>query len=165
MRKFFPQSQTLRNFSMYCSIDLGSEEITDFKTTAELVSKQLTEKSTYDEMTVMMSTARKLVRSLRFIPLAIKSPVAKLIYGFLGDSRFSNTLSNLGRIELPAEIAPYVEGFDFVLGTCVVSRASCSMCSFGNSTVLSISKNTRDPSFEERLGALSRELGLEVSCD
>ena len=163
MRKFFPQSQTLRNFSMYCSIDLGSEEITDFKTTAELVSKQLTERSTYDEMTVMMSTARKLVRSLRFIPLAVKSPVAKMIYGFLGDSRFSNTLSNLGRIELPAEISPYVEGFDFVLGTCVVSRASCSMCSFGNSTVLSISKNTRDPSFEERLSALSKELGLEVS--
>ena len=86
-----------------------------------------------------------------------------MIYGFLGDSRFSNTLSNLGRIELPAEISPYVEGFDFVLGTCVVSRASCSMCSFGNSTVLSISKNTRDPSFEERLCALSKELGLEVS--
>ena len=163
MRKFFPQSQSLRNFSMYCSIDLGPEEITDFGTTANLVSEQLTRKSTYEEMTVMMSTARKLVRSLRFIPLAIKSPVAKMIYGFLGDSRFSNTLSNLGRIEMPTELAPYVEGFDFVLGTCVVSRASCSMCSFGNSTVLSISKNTRDPSFEERFRELSRKMGLEVS--
>lgn len=163
MRKFFPHSQSLRNFSMYCSIDLGPEEITDFATTAKLVSEQLTQKSTFEEMSVMMTTARRLVRSLRFIPLAIKSPVAKMVYGFLGDSRFSNTLSNLGRIEMPAELAPYVEGFDFVLGTCVVSRASCSMCSFGNSTVLSISKNTRDPSFEERFRDLSRQLGLEVS--
>ena len=163
MRKFFPQSQTLRNFSMYCSIDLGPEQITDIGTTAALVSEQLTQKSTYEEMTVMMSTARKLVKSLRFIPLAIKTPVARMIYGFLGDSRFSNTLSNLGRVELPAELAPYVEGFDFVLGTCVVSRASCSMCSFGGSTVLSVSKNTKDPSFEESLRMLSEQIGLHTT--
>ena len=163
MRKFFPQSSTLRNFSMYCSIDLAPEEITDFKATAEAVSQQLTQKATFEEMSVMMSTARRLVRSLRFIPLAIKSPVAKIVYGFLGDSRFSNTLSNLGRIEVPDEMAPYIEGFDFVLGTCVVSRASCSMCSFGGSTVLSISKNTRDPSFEESLRALSEQLGLKTT--
>lgn len=163
MRKFFPQSQSLRNFSMYCSIDLGPEEITDIGTTANLVSEQLTQKSTFDEMSVMMSTARKLVRSLRFIPLAVKSPVAKMVYGFLGDSRFSNTLSNLGRIELPSELAPFVEGFDFVLGTCVVSRASCSMCSFGGSTVLSISKNTKDPSFEESLRRISEQIGLRTT--
>ena len=163
MRKFFPQSTTLRNFSMYCSIDLSPEEITDIGTTAELVSQQLTKKATFEEMSVMMTTARRLVRSLRFIPLAIKSPVAKIVYGFLGDSRFSNTLSNLGRIEVPDEIAPYIRGFDFVLGTCVVSRASCSMCSFGDKTVISVSKNTRDPSFEESLRALSEQLGLRPS--
>ena len=163
MRKFFPQSQTLRNFSMYCSIDLGPEEITDLGTTARLVSEQLTRKSTFEEMSVMMSTARKLVRSLRFIPLAIKTPVARMVYGFLGDSRFSNTLSNLGRVELPAELTPYVEGFDFVLGTCVVSRASCSICSFGNSTVLSVSKNTKDPSFEESLRMISEQIGLHTT--
>ncbi len=163
MRKFFEKSETLRNFSMYCSIDLAPEEITDIRTTASLVSEQLSKKATFEEMSVMMTTARRLVRSLRFIPLAIKSPVAKVVYGFLGDSRFSNTLSNLGRIEVPDEMAPYIRGFDFVLGTCVVSRASCSMCSFGDKTVLSVSKNTRDPSFEESLMALSEQLGLRPS--
>ena len=102
------------------------------------------------------------MRSVRFIPLAIKGPIVKIVYGFLGDNRFTNTLSNLGRIDMPAEYAAYISGFDFVLGTCVVSRASCALCSYGNNTVLSISKNTRDPSFEERLRALSEELGLEV---
>ena len=86
-----------------------------------------------------------------------------MVYGFLGDSRFSNTLSNLGRVELPAELTPYVEGFDFVLGTCVVSRASCSICSFGNSTVLSVSKNTKDPSFEESLRMISEQIGLHTT--
>ena len=95
--------------------------------------------------------------------ILIKAPIAKLVYGFMGDSRFSNTLSNLGKIEMPPEIADSIQGFDFILGTCVVGRASCSMCSYGNNTVFSVSKNTKDPSFEERLAALSEELGLKPS--
>lgn len=160
MRKFF-SSDTVRNFSMYCSIDMAIPEIGDLEQTSREASRQLAAKATYDEMTTMMATARRLVKGLRAVPLAVKSPFAKIIYGFLGDSRFSNTLSNLGTVKMPEGLEPYIQGFDFVLGTCVVSRASCSMVSYNGNTVLSISKNTRDPSFEERLCALSKELGLE----
>lgn len=162
MRKFFEKSETLRNFSMYCSIDMGLPDIEDLKKISAEVTRQLKERSAYDAMAQMMTGSRRLVRSVRFIPLAIKGPIVKIVYGFLGDNRFTNTLSNLGRIEMPAGYAEHISGFDFVLGTCVVSRASCALCSYGNNTVLSISKNTRDPSFEERLRALSEELGLEV---
>lgn len=161
MRKFF-ESETVRNFSMYCSIDIPASKVNDFNEVASEVAGQLKQKATYEEMTVMMSTAHKLVKSLAFIPLVIKSPVAKVIYGFLGDSRFSNTLSNIGNIRMPQQYSEHILGFDFVLGTCVVSRASCSMCSYNGNTVLSISKNTKDPSFEERLFELSRQMGLTV---
>ena len=161
MRKFFPESNTMRNFSMYCSIDLPPSKVNSIEEVAPMVAQQLKQKTTYDEMSVMMTTARRLVTSVKLVPLIVKAPIARIIYGFLGDSRFSNTLSNLGKIEMPDELVPYIEGFDFILGTCVVSRASCSMCSFGGNTVLSISKNTKDPSFEERLAALSQELGIK----
>jgi len=163
MRKFFEKSETLRNFAMYCSIDLPLSEITDLEEISAKVAQQLKERSAYDAMAQMMTGSRKLVRSVRFIPLVVKRPITKIIYGFLGDNRFTNTLSNLGRIEMPKQYKPYISGFDFVLGTCVVSRASCSMCSYGGNTVLSVSKNTKDPSFEERLRALSAELGLSVT--
>ena len=161
MRRFFPDSHTVRNFSMYCSIDLDVGSIETLEETAALVTRQLREKSTLGEMSMMMTSARRLVRSLRFVPLAVKAPLARTVYGFLGDNRFSNTLSNLGTIEMPRCLAEHIQGFDFILGTCVVSRASCSMCSFGGNTVLSVSKNTRDPSFEEALRRLSDRLGLE----
>ena len=163
MRKFFPESNTMRNFSMYCSIDLPPSKVNSLEEVAPLVAEQLKSKSTFEEMSVMMTTARRLVTSLRFIPLLIKAPIAKLVYGFMGDSRFSNTLSNLGKIEMPPEIADSIQGFDFILGTCVVGRASCSMCSYGSNTVFSVSKNTKDPSFEERLASLSEELGLKTA--
>lgn len=162
MRHHFTESETLRNFSMYCSIDLSPNQVTDIRQTALEVADQLKSRSTFEEMAVMMTTARKLVRSLRFIPLVAKIPVARFLYGFLGDSRFSNTLSNLGRITMPPELASQIAGFDFVLGTTVVSRAACAICSFGGNTVLSVSKSTKDPSFEERLLTLSESLGLET---
>lgn len=161
MRKFFPDSHSVRNFSMYCSIDLDVESVETLEGTAAIVTKQLAERSTLDEMSMMMTSARKLVRSLRFVPLAVKAPLARTIYGFIGDNRFSNTLSNLGNIKMPDCLAQHILGFDFILGTCVVSRASCSLCSFGGNTVLSVSKNTKDPSFEEALRRLSDQLGLE----
>ncbi len=160
MRKFFPESHTVRNFSMYCSIDLDIGGIESLEETARLVTQQLREKSTLDQMSMMMTSARRLVRSLRFVPLAVKAPIARTIYGFMGDNRFSNTLSNLGNIEMPESLAGHILGFDFILGTCVVSRASCSLCSFGGNTVLSVSKNTKDPSFEEALRRLSEQIGL-----
>ena len=161
MRKFFPESHTVRNFSMYCSIDLEVGKVESLEETAALVTQQLRERSTLDEMSMMMTSARKLVRSLRFVPLVVKAPLARTVYGFIGDNRFSNTLSNLGNIEMPDCLADHILGFDFILGTCVVSRASCSLCSFGGNTVLSVSKNTKDPSFEEALRRLSDQLGLE----
>lgn len=160
MRKFFPESDSLRNFSMYCSIDLSPSEVNKIDEVAPKVAEQLKQKTTFSEMSVMMTTARRLVTSVKLVPLLIKAPIARIIYGFLGDSRFSNTLSNLGKVEMPSELCDYIQGFDFILGTCVVSRASCALCSFGNNTVLSVSKNTKDPSFEERLAAISEELGI-----
>ena len=159
MRKYY-KSDSVRNFSMYCSIDLPVEQITTLEEIAAKVTPQLIEKAGKQEMTIMMTTAHKLVKSLRLIPLAIKIPVAKVIYGFLGDGRFSNTLSNIGNITVPEALSPYIQGFDFVLGTCVVSRASCAMITYNGTTVLSVSKNTKDPSFEEHLRTLFEGLGI-----
>jgi hypothetical protein len=58
-------------------------------------------------------------------------------------------------------MAPYVEKFDFILGTAMTNRASCSMVTFGSTTVLSVAKCTRDPSFEEKLHALLLKDGLK----
>jgi hypothetical protein len=93
--------------------------------------------------------------------LFIKRPVAQLIYGFLGDKVFSNTLSNLGQISVPKGMERHVEKFDFVLGTAVTNRAACSMVTFGGTAVFAVSKLTPDPSFEEKMYTLLKEGGLE----
>lgn len=56
--------------------------------------------------------------------------------------------------ELPEELAAEVTHMDFVLGTALTNRASCSLVTCCGVATLSIAKMTADPSFEERLYAL-----------
>lgn len=162
MRKFYP-SETLRNFAMYCSIRLKPEEVTSPEEIVHEVARQLTENASEEEMTKMMRATVKLVTSLKYIPLFIKRPVAGVVYGFLGDKVLSNTLSNLGVVSLPREMEPYVEKFDFVLGTVITNRAACSLVSYGGHAVLSVEKLTADETFESSLSGLLENLGIGFS--
>ena len=99
----------------------------------------------------MVKATNRIVNAIRFIPLFLKAPVVRLVYGFIGDRGFSNTLSNLGVVSLPPEIAGRIDSMDFVPGAAITNRTSCAMVTFGNTATLSVSKNTADPSFEEAL--------------
>lgn len=159
MRKFYP-SNTIRNFALYCSIRMPLSRIGGVDDILPEIARQLSENASIEAMSKMMNTTVKLVRMLKFVPLFIKRPAARLIYGFLGDKVFSNTLSNLGVVKLPAEMSPYIKQMDFVLGTGITNRASCSMVTLGNTATFSITKMTADPSFETKLYDLFKENGL-----
>lgn len=161
MRKFYP-SKTLRNFSMFCGIKLPIEEIHDDRVLLEKISQQLSEKASKTVMAEMMNSTCKMVNALRYIPLALKTPVAKVVYGFLGDKVFSNTLTNLGIVTLPEEFAAHIESMDFILGSALINRASCGLVTFGDIATLCITKLTADPSFEETLYKLLTDAGVPV---
>jgi hypothetical protein len=159
MRKFYP-SRTLRNFAMYCSVRLPVSRTKMLEDVLPEVSAQLETKASESAMRMMMAATRRMTRSLRYVPLLIKRPAARLAYGFLGDRVFTNTLSNLGVVRVPEEMAQHVEEFDFVLGTGVVNRARCTLVTFRNTATLTVSKYTVDPSFEEALFRLLTEGGM-----
>ena len=156
MRKFYP-SPTLRNFSMYCGIRLNLEQVTTLDDILPEIQRQLTEKASREAMTEMIHSSTRLVNSVRFVPLFIKAPIARLIYGFLGDKIFTNTLSNLGVVNLPPEMESRVDHLEFLLGTLVSNRAGCALVTCGGKAVLTIAKQTADPSLEEALCRLLDE--------
>jgi len=159
MRQYYP-SDTLRNFSMYCGIKLPLTDITGIDNITSDISAQLNMKSSKQNMSEMINSTERMVHAMRHIPLFIKKPVLKIGSGFLGEGIFSNTLSNLGLVTVPPEMAEYIESMDFVLGGSRINRASCAAVTFGNTATFSITKSTRDPSFEERLYKLLAEDGV-----
>ena len=162
MRKFYP-SPTLRNFSMYCGIRLNLEQVTTLDDILPEIQRQLTEKASREAMTEMIHSSTRLVNSVRFVPLFIKAPIARLIYGFLGDKIFSNTLSNLGVVHLPPEMEGQVDHLEFLLGTPVSNRVGCALVTCGGKAVLTIAKQTADPSLEEALCRLLNEDAVQYT--
>lgn len=159
MRKFYP-SRTLRNFSMYCGIRLPVRDITDPGALVGEIARQLEKKASREAMDEMVRAANQITRVLSFIPLFLKAPVARTVFGYLGDGIFTTTFSNLGVVTLPPELTGRVESMDFVLGTAISNRVSCSMLTVGRAATLTIAKNTPDPSFEEALYALLERDGV-----
>jgi hypothetical protein len=159
MRKHYP-STTMRNFSMYCTIKLPIEIVNSLDDILPEIKKQLTEGSSKENMNEMLNSTIKMVNSFRFIPLFIKKPAAKVIYGVLGDAVLTTTLSNLGLVELPEGLNEHVTNMDFVLGTGITNRASCSMITVHNNLNLSITKLTADPSFENKISDLLKQFDI-----
>lgn len=164
MRKYHP-TRTVRNFSLYCGIRLPLERITDPRSITGEITTQLQEKGSMENMGQMLTSADRIVNMTRFVPLLLKQPIASAAYGFLSDKLFSNTLSNLGIVKLPATLAEHVDHMDAVLGPTITNRAACGMITFGDSAVLTVTKMTADPTLEEWLYRLLCAEGLEVTVE
>ena len=161
MRKFYP-SNTVRNFAMYCGIKFDIEDIVDIESLIPLIKEQVEKKANKEMMSEMITSANKIVTSINWIPLFIKLPIAKKLYGFLGDQAFTSTLSNVGVIDMPIEYQKHILSMDFVLGTAPNNRSIGGLISYNGITTLSISKMTKDPTFEERLYELLTNEGIDL---
>ncbi len=159
MRKYYP-SRTLRNFSMYCGIRLHPGEITGLDAILPLLAEQVKAGTAKEALDQTMQLSRRLVKCLRFIPLIVKRPIAYFIYGALSDAVFTTTFSNLGEVRTSPEMAKHLDKFDFVLGPPIQNRACCSLCSFGDRAVLTVTKNTQLTLFEDSLYRHFQENGL-----
>lgn len=164
MRKFYP-SNTLANFSMYAGIRFNVNDITTLDKILPLIKKQLEEKANYEKMSEMMYSAHKMNREVRAVPLFLKSPIAKIAYGLIGEAIFTTTFSNIGVVNAPPYFSDYIDSYDFILGPPQVNRAALTLITFNNVSTLTITKSTKDPSFEEELYRLLQKDGLQFDLE
>lgn len=161
MRKFY-DTKTLRNFSLFCVLRYKRSEIPEFEELLKDISEQFSQKASREELNRTLLHAKRLVSALRYIPLYLKWPAARMIYGVIGDRVFSNTLSNLGVLRIPKEMEPYVLKMDAILGATVSNRVTCTMVTCKNTAVFTVTKMTDEDCFEKAMLRLLTEHGLKV---
>lgn len=164
MRKFYP-SKTVRNFSMYCGIRIPIEKIGNKEELLAEINAQLVEKAEKEKMREMITAAVNIVSSIRVIPLAIKQPIAKMVYGILGEKIYTTTFSNLGVVRFPDEMMEHIAYMDFCLGAQVTNRLACAAITCAGVATFSISKMTADPAFEEKMYQLLKNDGIEATVE
>lgn len=161
MRKYY-ESKTLRNFSLYGVISIKKSDITGIDSVLDLIKAQMQEKLTKDKLDETMTYTNKLEKSLKYIPLFIKRPMASIVYGYLGDKVITTVLSNLGNVNIPDDMKKHVEKMDFALGTGITSKALFSLITCNDVMTLSISKLTLNSSVENSIYNLIKQNNINV---
>lgn len=150
LRKLFP-SRTLRNFSLFVMARMDIENIRlSFSELVQHIDYQLKKQITRDHFSSIMATNTSLERDwfLRVLPLKIKSTALRIGYRFFGECTSSISLSNLGNLQFPKEMLPYIRHLNVFLTPRSVSSYNCCALSFNGKFSLHFSRNCEKTELE-----------------
>ena len=102
---------------------------------------------------------------VRMLPLALKHPIIDIINLLHGDRFCSQTLSNLGLVQLPEAMVPYVKEMDFILGRQRGNSGAFSCVGYNGKLYLHMTRKIERNAFEQAfLGKLSSlGIGFQLS--
>mgnify|MGYP000908390361 FL=1 len=167
MRNIYP-SKTMRNFSLFVvpKIDprLGDysfEEI--LKIVHYTMMTEINEKSISRQLSRNVGGQRN--PFVRIIPLFIKRLFFPLLYRKLGENLFSGTISNLGLITVPDEMAQYIERIDFVPGPGPVNKTGCSVTGFKDKLYITFGRLTDEAELERIFFTKLVKMGIHVTIE
>lgn len=167
LRQLFP-SETLRNFAMYTIPELDPRlgEYT-LEEICQLIRHKMGLELTQKHMSRMIATNVNDERNpaVRLIPLPLKNLVMKAVFDTAGERKSCLTLSNLGAVQIPEAMNPFVRRFDFILGVQAAAPYNCGVVSYGDTVYINFIRNIRDPELERHFFLVLRDLGLTVTVE
>ena len=167
LRRIFG-GRTLRNFSSYVmlGVDVRNGEY-GFDQILEVVAaqKRLFAMPSQLEPKVAKNVELEDNFAISCIPRVLKKPIIDIINKLKGDRYCSHTLSNLGRIELPEALRPFVRDVDFVLGRQRGNSGASACIGYGDHLVLNMSRRIAERSFEDAFLRQLDVLGIRTEAE
>ncbi len=164
LRKIFP-SQTLRNFALYTTPEIDPRLGTyDFSEICQVVKHKMGLDITPKQLGMMIAAnvgSEKLM-AVRLMPLFVKNLVMKAVFDTVGEKKQCLSLSNLGDVELPEQMRPYVQRMDFILGVQSTAPYNCGVLSYGDKMYVNFIRDIEESELEYHFFRVLQELGLEV---
>ncbi len=166
LRRHFPSS-TLRNFTSYVNLgivpSLGSYTLEEIIT---IIKHGMALEANKKMLTAKFSSNVKSEKNtfLKLAPLYLKDPIMKMYYIMNGDRYNSATLSNLGLVRLPDEMAKYIERIGFMLGA-GLNPVSCGCVSFQNKLCFNISRTIKEPLVEKKFFTMLSGMGIHITLE
>lgn len=164
MRKYYP-SITLRNFSLFfhTSVLYTSEEMT-FKQILDLIKKQFKSELAVEKLSDTLHSNVVLEKNIavRFLPLFIKKIILKIGYKYVGNRSSTATVTNLGNIELPGSMMPYINDFELNSAAGKRSNPNLSLVAYNDITTLSFSRGISDTKYEKLFFSFLAKQGLKI---
>ncbi|MBK1678589.1 alcohol acetyltransferase, partial [Rhodospirillum rubrum] len=142
LRKIFPSS-SLRNFFAVINIGVRIEAGMTFEQVLEIVQAQLKEKTTKPYLTQAMASSMKYEKNLlsRFTPLKLKDLAIRYGFDHYGEEAKTLTLTNLGRIDIPASMGAHIEAMETTMYPTAKSPMNCAVCSINDQLTITFARN------------------------
>lgn len=167
LRQFFP-TKTLRNFitMVYPSIDprLGTytfEEI--ISQVHHYMRYYINNKFLNGDITTNAATTRN--PFIRIVPLFIKDFVVRSFYQRVQDKQSSAGLTNMGKINVPKDMEPFVERFDIYMGQPYSNRTNCAIISFQDTLTVNFASSIQETDVERYFFTKLVEDGIPVTIE
>ncbi len=167
LRQFY-KTKTLRNFSAFVSP--GIEPSQGKYTFVEILNLvhhflhyEVTEKHLRTQVAANVHSTKNPL--IRITPLLIKNRLIHLGFKFLGPSSFTSTISNLGMINVPVEMAEHVETFDLTLSATQDTNVSCGMLGYAGEVRIFFSRVIEETHVEQEFFSFLVKQGLPVTIE
>nr|WP_319488801.1 hypothetical protein [uncultured Caproiciproducens sp.] len=160
LRKYFA-SETTRNFFSVVDVDYdfqqNSEALTDvIAYLSDFFSRELTA----ERLGARLNTFASLEHNIfaRATPLVVKDIILKIAYD-RSASESTASLSNVGRVDMPEQIASYIRLFDVFVST---KKVQICMCSFGDHLTISFTSPFVSAEIQKNFFRTLTEMGIFV---
>ncbi len=164
MRKFY-KSETVRNFSLFCRIGHDFEKEITFEQCLELCREQLKNGVEKENLDKLLNSNVKIEKNwlLKIVPLFLKDLAMKIGYSKVGDNLHTANLSNLGVVNLPQSVKPYVEDLFFILGTSFSCKNHMAVITYNNNVNITFSREIVESQLEKMFFTeLSKQMNVEI---
>ena len=164
LRKLFP-SATLRNFvSIMPIVSDGSD---DFAAVCARVKAEFDAKNNEAYFRGLVNYNIRAERNpvLKFAPLPLKMLALRLALKMKSDAVTSTLLSNLGRVEAPAEFAGYVARYEFSLSAQSYSVVAAACATYNDRAVITFSRTIEESVIEKLFFRKLAEEGIAVAVE
>lgn len=102
---------------------------------------------------------------VKVIPLFIKNFILRIIWTTNGEKKSCLSISNLGNVKVPAEMQPYITGFDFILGNRATTPNNCAVISYNGEMQINFIRKIREPLLESKFFSKLRKMGIPVKIE
>jgi len=167
LRSFYP-TNTMRNFASYVTPGIDPRYgLYSFDEVLSAVHHYMRAEVTEKLLNAKISTnvrseSRKM---LRLTPLFLKNVVMKLTFYRMGDRKSTTTISNLGAVRLPEEMARFVTRMDFILGPLSRNKVVCGALSYNGLLTLNFTRTIQESLLEREFFRYLVKLGIPVKVE
>lgn len=159
LRNYFP-SGSARNFFSVILVEYRFQENTDLQTVIAAVKEGFAKELTVEKVEGHFNELCALEHNLltRMIPLILKDISLKVAH-WLSEQEVTAAFSNVGRVDMPKMLLPYIRQFGLFLST---KRMQVCLCSYEDLLTMTFSTPFVDTSVQRYFFRSLAEMGVDV---